>query len=103
MDNNKRKEIIEKGASALEGAAKKADELVNKRTSILGELSPAVTLGLIAVLVVAVAQNLAGMLVIFAIGLAAGLAPKILKMVLAKKAEMDAKKADKSVSSDKKE
>ncbi len=101
--DQKKKEMIEKGASALEGAAKKADELVNKRTSLLGELSPAVTLGLIAVLIVAVAQNLAGMLVIFALGLAAGLAPKILKMVLAKKAEMDAKKASKTVSEDKKQ
>lgn len=92
-----KKELLEKGASALEKAAKSVDESVNKR-SVLGEYSPAVMLGALLVLVVAVANNPSGMLVIFAIGVAAALSPKILKAVLAKKAQMDEKKAEKAVS-----
>jgi hypothetical protein len=98
MEENKkakRGEMIEKAADAVSEGAKKLDKLVDSR-SALGDLSAPITLGVILMLAVALANNASGLLVVGAIGVALGLAPKILKAVLAKKAELAAKKADKS-------
>jgi F0F1-type ATP synthase assembly protein I len=92
---NKREEIISKAADAVSEGAKKLDKLVDGR-SALGDLSAPITLGVILMLVVAVANNAAGMLVVGLIGVALGLAPKILKAIMAKKSQMDAKKVVKS-------
>lgn len=92
---NKRDEIVSKAADAVSEGAKKLDKLVDSR-SALGELSAPITLGIILMLVVAVANNAAGMLIVGAIGVGLGLAPKILKAVMAKKANMAAKKSEKS-------
>lgn len=92
---NKRDELVSKAADAVSEGAKKLDKLVDGR-SALGDLSAPITLGVILMLVVAIANNTSGMLVVGAIGVALGLAPKILKAVMAKKSEMAAKKAVKS-------
>lgn len=84
-------ELVNKAAEAASNGAKKLDELVDKRSS-LGDLSAPVVLGVVLMLAVAVANNPTGLLIVGAIGVALGLAPKIVKSVLAKKAEMDAKK-----------
>lgn len=97
MEENKkakRDELIAKAADAVSDGAKKLDKLVDNR-SALGELSAPITLGVILMLAVAVANN-TGLLVLGGIGVALGLAPKILKALLAKKAEMAAKKTEKS-------
>lgn len=89
----KREELMNKAAEALSEGAKKLDQMVDKR-SALGELSAPLTLGVIVMLVVALANN-TNLLFLGAIGVAFGFAPKILKMILAKKAAMDAKKEKK--------
>lgn len=89
----KREELMNKAAEALSEGAKKLDQMVDKR-SALGELSAPLTLGVIVMLVVALANN-TNLLFLGAIGVAVGFAPKILKMILAKKAAMDAKKEKK--------
>jgi hypothetical protein len=90
----KKAEMINKAAEAMSQGAKKVDELVDKR-SALGDLSAPITLGVVVMLVVALANN-TNLVIYGLLGVAAGLAPKIIKMVMAKKAEMDAKKAAKS-------
>lgn len=94
MEDNKkqkREELMNKAAEAMGDGAKKLDQLIDKR-SALGELSAPLTLGVIVMLVVALANN-TNLLLVGALGVAVGFAPKIVKMVLAKKHEMDAKKA----------
>ena len=89
----KREELMNKAAEALGEGAKKLDQIVDKR-SALGEFSAPLTLGVLVMLVFALANN-TNLLFLGAIGVAVGFAPKILKMVLAKKAELAAKKAKK--------
>ncbi len=95
MDEKKQKteEMIKKTADALGEGAKKLDQIVDKR-SALGELSAPLTLGLVVMLVIAVINN-TNLLFMGAIGVAIGFAPKIVKMVMEKKAELAAKKEEK--------
>ena len=76
----KREELMNKAAEALSEGAKKLDQMVDKR-SALGELSAPLTLGVIVMLVVALANN-TNLLFLGAIGVAVGFAPKILKMMV---------------------
>lgn len=94
MEENKqakKEEMINKVADAMSQGAKKVDQLVDKR-SALGELSAPITLGVLVMLGIALANN-TNLLIYGAIGVAAGMAPKIVQMILAKKAAMNAKKA----------
>lgn len=93
MEENKkqkREELVNKAADALGEGAKKLDQLVDKR-SALGELSAPLTMGVIVMLAVALANNI-NLLLIGGLGVALGFAPKIVKMIMAKKAELSAKK-----------
>ncbi len=94
MEKKSKQEMLEKAADAMNQGAKKLDEIVDKR-SVLGEFAAPVTLGVLLVLVVVLVQQ-PGLLVLLGLGVALGLSPKIIKMALAKKAELDAKKAAKT-------
>lgn len=86
MEENKqakKEEMINKVADAMSQGAKKVDQLVDKR-SALGELSAPITLGVLVMLGIALANN-TNLLIYGAIGVAAGMAPKIVQMILAKK------------------
>ena len=94
MEKKSKQEMLEKAADAMNQGAKKLDELVDKR-SVLGDLSAPITLGVLLVLVVVLVQQ-PGLLVLLGLGVVLGMSPKIIKMALAKKAELDAKKASKT-------
>lgn len=83
MDKQKRDEMIKKTAEAVSEGAKKLDQIVDKR-SALGEFSAPVTLAAIAMLAVALSNNV-GLLVLGGLVFAAAMSPKIIKMVMEKK------------------
>lgn len=88
-------EVLEKLADAVNAGAKKLDEGVDKRGA-LGEFSPALTVGIIVMLVVAVI-NQPNLLILGVLGGAVAMSPKIMRYVRRKKAEMALKDAAKQV------
>ena len=84
MDKQKRDELITKTADAVSEGAKKLDQMVDKRSS-LGEFSAPLTLAIIVMLAVALSNNV-GLLVLGGLVFAAAMSPKIIKMVMEKKA-----------------